>query len=305
MEVYLYNDLMFKWLFGRQEYINPLKSLLNSVICYEGVESIFSDIKILNPFDLSKPDKEKMGILDLRVKDERKGFWIDVEIQVKYQSYYPERAMFYLAGMYRDQLSAKRPYQELKPCYGIHFLISDLFRDEKDKKNWYNHYRMLNVKNYKPLSKHWEMYFIELKKFQKTMKKENISLKSLEQWCNFLINPRNPSKPLEKHFQDNENIKEVHEMLQELIDDDMVRTQYRLHQDWLRDQISMEREKKEHEHKMREQKKAMQEKDKAMQAKDKAIKRSIFALKKTGQSDKDIAEIVGMSEDEVKKILKV
>ncbi|CAN2042542.1 hypothetical protein GMMP15_850018 [Candidatus Magnetomoraceae bacterium gMMP-15] len=91
-----------------------------------------------------------------------------MEIQVRHQPYYPERSMYYLAGMYREQLNAGQDFQELRPCYGVHFLVSDLFSKEEEK-SWYNHYRMMNVKNHRVLSTHWQLYFVELKKFHKAI----------------------------------------------------------------------------------------------------------------------------------------
>lgn len=83
---------------------------------------------------------------------------------MKYQEFYPERSMFYLAGMYRDQLRSGKDYDELRPCCGVHFVMADMLKDETD---WFSHYRMLNVKSHKPLSRHWEMYFVEIGKFKK------------------------------------------------------------------------------------------------------------------------------------------
>jgi predicted transposase/invertase (TIGR01784 family) len=136
MEIELYNDVAFKWIFGRQERTKPLISLLNAVIGHDGGEPVFEDIRIMNPFDMTKFSAEKYGILDIRVMDKRSGTWADVEVQVAYQSIFPERSMYYLAGMYRDQLRSGEDYEELRPCCGIHILLDDLFEDEPE---WYNH----------------------------------------------------------------------------------------------------------------------------------------------------------------------
>ena len=54
MEVCLYNDVAFKWLFGRQERTTPLISLLNAVVGHGSRDTFFGDIRIMNPFDISK-----------------------------------------------------------------------------------------------------------------------------------------------------------------------------------------------------------------------------------------------------------
>ncbi|MBF0411445.1 MAG: hypothetical protein HQK70_01890 [Desulfamplus sp.] len=52
MEIKLYNDVAFKWIFGRQEQTLPLICFLNSVVCYdldecsETVRPKFSEVEI-------------------------------------------------------------------------------------------------------------------------------------------------------------------------------------------------------------------------------------------------------------------
>jgi len=111
LEIKLYNDIVFKWIFGRQDHTGPLMAFLNAVVGYdkneEGVDSSpkFTKIQILNPYDQSEPfTNEKQGILDLRLQDKNSQEWIDIEIQVIYSADYAQRYKFYLAGMYRDQL---------------------------------------------------------------------------------------------------------------------------------------------------------------------------------------------------------
>jgi len=256
VEIELYNDVAFKWIFGRQERTKPLLSLLNAVTGYEGSESVFGDIKIMNPFDMSKFSEDKSGILDIRVMDKKSGVWADVEVQVRYQAVYPERAMYYLAGIYRDQLRSGEEFEELRQCYGVHLLVADLFENEPE---WYNHFRMLNVKNHHPLSFHWELYFIELEKFRRKLKGGNVKRNSLEQWSDFLSKPQDPSAPMDKHFHNNPGIEEVYAMLQEFTKDDQLREQYRLHEEWLREQRYYERLMKKQQEEMEKQQAEMKE----------------------------------------------
>jgi len=331
MEIELYNDVAFKWIFGRQEQTEPLLSFLNAVTGYEESGSVFGDIKIMNPFDISKFSDEKSGILDIRVMDKKSGVWADVEVQVRYQAVYPERAMFYMAGIYRDQLRSGEEFEELRPCYGVHLLVADLFEDEPE---WYNHFRMMNVKSHRPLSFHWEIYFIELEKFRRSLKRYKVKRTSLEQWSDFLSKPRDPSAPLDKHFHNNPGIKEVYAMLQEFTKDDQIREQYRLHEEWIREQRYYERLMKKQQEEMEKHQAEMKEyqaellktkrlKEKAEQQKieaehqkieaeqknrllEKELKenqrRSVPVLRESGTSDKKIAEILGMSEDDVKAV---
>jgi len=100
MQINLHNDIVFKWIFGRQEHTVPLISLLNAAT---GIPGKFSDVRILNPFDLSEPlTNEKQGILDIRGKDTDTDEWFDLEVQVVGSVFYPQRSKYYLAGMYRE-----------------------------------------------------------------------------------------------------------------------------------------------------------------------------------------------------------
>ena len=64
MEIKLYNDIVFKWAFGREEHPAPLISLLNSVVGHEGEKPEFTEIRIVNPYDRSEPftgEKNKLS----------------------------------------------------------------------------------------------------------------------------------------------------------------------------------------------------------------------------------------------------
>jgi predicted transposase/invertase (TIGR01784 family) len=292
MEICLDNDIAFKWSFGRQERTKPLISLLNAVVKYRRHPGTarFREIRIMNPFDISKYQEDKRGILDLRVKETGTGIWADVEVQVTHQKFYPERSMFYLAGLYRDQLNAGQNYDALRPCYGIHILTSDLFENETD---WYNCYRMTNVKSRKVLSRHWNLYYLELAKFQRAAKKRGVPgrQKELEQWCEYLSEPHDSSEALDERFKNNEGIKEVHEMLGEFAKDQRLREQYRLHQEWLREQRTIEAEHRKTVEKLTAE---LKEREKC----------SVLALRKAGYKDRDIAEMLGIPEKRVKAVRK-
>ncbi len=304
MEIKLYNDIVLKWIFGRQEHLVPLTNFLNSVISYDQNKksdnketTTFSDIKILNPYDSSEPFKnEKQGILDIRAKDTQTEEWIDLEVQVIHCDDYAQRSKYYLAGMYRDQLqkSSDRNYDELTACYGIHILVNSYFkRAEKDDGEWFHRYAILNTKTYKPLINHWHLYYVELNKFLKCFPKKDFG-KELEQWSYFFGTIQDSSKQLDTFLKDNEAIQEVYEMLQTFTQDDKRREQYRLHEEWNRVQRGQEAKreklrrdlKKEKKAKLQEQKAkeaALKAKEAALKAKEAALKAKEAALKSKNQ----------------------
>ena len=135
--------------------------------------------------------------------------------------------------MYRDQLkkSKDKNYNDLKPCYGVHLLLENFFRDKGDRKQWFHHYAMLNTRNHQPLLNHWHLYYAELKKFiacfefdddctrvtsgEKLIPQTNSCSSShqLEQWIYYLGNDQDLAAPLNSFVAANKGIKEVHDML--------------------------------------------------------------------------------------------
>jgi hypothetical protein len=53
--IHLYNDVAFKWIFGREKESRPLTKLLNAVVGHDGLGPYFSTIEIKNPYDVSQP----------------------------------------------------------------------------------------------------------------------------------------------------------------------------------------------------------------------------------------------------------
>ncbi len=219
-----------------------------------------------------------------------------------------------MAGLYRDQLSAGEDYHELRPCHGIHFLMSDLLKNEP---GWYNCYRMTNVGSHEPLSRHWNLHYVELGKFRKALRKGDMPRERLEQWCGFLSEPHDPAETLGESFGDNEGIREVHEMLGEFTQNERLREQYRLREAWLRDQRSAERERRDYRERLMaetrlrqkaearerkaeaEKKKLEAEKQKAETELEEKERCSVLALREAGYADGRIAKMLGMPEDRV------
>jgi len=328
MQINLHNDIVFKWIFGRQEHTVPLISLLNAAT---GIPGKFSDVRILNPFDLSEPlTNEKQGILDIRGKDTDTDEWFDLEVQVIGSVFYPQRSKYYLAGMYREQLkkNAKVNYHKLRPCYGIHILVDTIFDEEADEHFWYNHFTMLNSRSHKPLADHWHLYYIELKKFKNCFHKRSSSIPgtALEEWSCFLASGQDNTKPLDSRLRHNSAIQEVHKMLQTFTKNDKLREQYRLHEEFLRVQSTEravnkelnkaylliqkahKREKEEKEAALKAKEVATKDKNNALKAQEKEKREkeqlqrnSVKFMQKQGSSVEEIAEILNIPIEDVER----
>lgn len=242
MEIKIYNDIVFKWIFGRQSYTAPLIALLNAITL---PAKKFSEVTILNPFDESEPFKnEKQGILDIRAKDDLSGEWINLEVQVNPGFHYPPRCKFYLAGMYRDQLEKGKDalYSDLKACYGIHILVGTLFDKPEEENFWFNHYAMLNTRTHKPLVNHWHLYYIELEKYLRSLEKkaEARPRNELEEWALFIGTIQDNDRPLDERINHNPMIREVYKMIETFTKDDHLREKYRVQEEFIRVQKTNE-----------------------------------------------------------------
>jgi len=349
MEIKLYNDVVFKWIFGRQEQTYPLICFLNAVVsydidefdCSQNIKPKFSEVEILNPYDTYEPfTDEKQGILDIRAKDINSQEWIDLEVQVVRTADYKERSKYYLAGMYREQLQkgSEHNYDELRACYGIHLLVDSIFGEKDEQEFWFNHYRMLNIRTYKPLVNHWNLYYVELNKFLRCFEKsqsdnartdKNMAegdktripfSKELERWSYFLGTIQDNSKPLAPVFNKIKGIEEVFNMLQTFTKDDRLREQYRLHEEFLRvkrgEEARKEKLKQQYEialQELEEVKRAKEEERKAKEeerrAKEEALKRnedieriSVLSLKKAGYSNEEIAKMLTIPFSKIESI---
>jgi len=312
--IHLYNDVAFKWIFGREKESRPLTKLLNAVVSHDGLGPCFSKIEIKNPYDFTQPlSKQKQGILDIRAKDEKTDIWIDLEMEASAFTFYPERSLYYLAGMYRDQLpKGKDNYHELRPCFGIHLLMSDIFIGD-DCDDWFHHFGMLNHKTCKQLNNHLEIYYIELNKFQEAVENNTIKWGELEQWSDYIARPQDPSKSLPQYLKNNPEIKEVHEMLRKFTRNDQLQEQYRLHEEWLRVQRTEKyaRQKLQQDYfqalKLKEQAEKeryqafmlLQEKDYALQEKDFALQKNEIALKENEIALKEKDNVINEKDQEI------
>jgi len=293
-EINIYNDIAFKWIFAREKESRPLTKLLNAVMAHDGLGPGFSKIEIKNPYDISQPCSiQKQGILDIRAKDKITGIWINLEMEASAFTYYPNRSLYYLTGMYRDQLpKGKDNYFQLRPCFGIHLLTSDIFfGDHCD--DWFHHFGMLNHKTYKQLNNHLELYYIELSKFKKAVKSNTIKWGELEQWSDYISRPQDPSMPLPEYLKSNAEIKEVHEMLQTFTRNDQLQEQYRLHEEWLRVQRTEEyaRQKLQDDYVL-----AMRMKEQAEKEKEQAEKEKFQAFLLIQEKEQEIIRLKQMLE---------
>ena len=156
-------DLAFKKLFGDQAKKEILISFLNSVLNRQEGEKIV-DITVTNPYNDPDADWLKLSIVDVRCVDQQGKNYI-VEVQVEPQDDYPERSQYYASMAIARQLKTKGRYREVMPVIFVGILDFNLF----ESSNYIHHHLILNTKTYEHALRHLEFYFIELRKFHKTI----------------------------------------------------------------------------------------------------------------------------------------
>lgn len=90
------NDFAFKLLFGNEKHKELLIALLNAIL--EMSEDELVDIELINTELLREFAEDRKGILDVRAKT-KNGVQVDIEIQVLYTEYMPERTIFYWSNL--------------------------------------------------------------------------------------------------------------------------------------------------------------------------------------------------------------
>lgn len=127
------------------------------------------ETRILNT-DLRKVHKEdKLGILDVRIimnNDTE----IDIEIQLSELRVWADRALFYLAKMYTEQISEGEDYTVFKKCVSINILGFKLFYDSEE---FYSCFHISEDTRRTLYTDKFEFHVIELPKLPKELQEDS------------------------------------------------------------------------------------------------------------------------------------
>ena len=172
-------DIAFKKLFSNEQHINIVIGFINSVLDKKEGEKVVS-VVINNPHNFPKTENDKSSIVDVVCTDQAGAQYI-IEMQVANQDFFIQRAQYYTACAFANQLQKSERYCELKPVIFIGVLGFNLF----DSPDYLHHHYILDSKTHKRTLAHKEWHFIELKKFNKTIKELD---NEVDQWIYFLKN---------------------------------------------------------------------------------------------------------------------
>jgi len=117
MIVRLYQDTIFRCIFGREGMEVYLIGLLNAIFAQFNFTPI-KNLTIKNPYQFPSNENQKTTILDVFAEDEN-GRKIDVEMQTRDQEFFNKRVIYYAARNYVDQSRKGKDYGELYPSYVV------------------------------------------------------------------------------------------------------------------------------------------------------------------------------------------
>ena len=176
-------DFGFKYIFGQDSNKEFTISFLNSLFPEDG--------KIV---DLTYIDKESVGdnksdrgyIYDIHCTTESGKTFI-VEMQNRYQAYFKDRALYYMAGDFYHQAQKGKEWDYcLTPVYGV-FLMNFDWKEESNEQI-IEEIGLTNIRTHEVFSDKLKMKFLRLPLMKKT---EEECKKTLERWLYILKNMEN------------------------------------------------------------------------------------------------------------------
>ncbi|MGI5830416.1 MAG: Rpn family recombination-promoting nuclease/putative transposase, partial [Bradymonadia bacterium] len=164
-------DIIFKKLFTE----NPdlLESMLGSFLNIP--ESDVEIVEYINAEIVPGDVDEKFCCLDLSVK--LRDQLVNIEIQIRRDAAYRERALFYWAKLYTSQLKSGESYHRLKRTISIHLLDFNYF----EHPGYHTEVAAVQLQDGRVFSDKFSMHFIEFKKALQISEPGNM----LEFWLQF------------------------------------------------------------------------------------------------------------------------
>ncbi len=191
------------------------------------------ETQMLNTNLRKQSEKEKLGILDVRILMNN-NTEIDIEIQLAAMNILADRALFYLAKMYTEQISAGEDYTVFKKCVSISILDFNLFEHESE---FYSCFHIREDSHHFLYTNKMEFHVLELPKLPKELQ-ENSS--DIELWAKFIRAER--KEEFDMLAEKNAYIGSAYQHLQVISQDEEKRLEYEAREKAIRDynQIMLE-----------------------------------------------------------------
>ena len=180
-KITLCNDYAFKRVFGVEENKDVLQDLLECILDIPSED--IADLELLDKELHKDLISDKTGVLDVKLRLKNNTI-IDIEIQNRWNSEFVQRTIFYWAKMYTENLKTGEVYTKLPRCITINivgegFDLNNLIHSE---------YNVVEKHINDRLSDELEIHFLNLAKIKE--QQENIEQdekkKKLYSWLKFI-----------------------------------------------------------------------------------------------------------------------
>lgn len=141
------------------------------------------DLEVMDPFEEGESEKEKEGILDIKVHMNN-NTKVNIEMQNRYQKDWTERSIFYNCRMYTDGFLHSMSYGELEPC--IHIGILDFVQMQSP--GYHHRIMLMDEKSQEIYSSKFIFHVIQLKKLDEATEEEK--QQELYRWARLLAAER-------------------------------------------------------------------------------------------------------------------
>ena len=183
-----YTDFGFKKLFGTELNKDLLISFLNAL--FDG-KQVITDVRYMNSEHLGVYSGERRAIFDVYCENEQGEKFI-VEMQNVYQQFFKDRSVFYSTFPIREQALQGDWNFELKSVYTIGILNFVFPEDEYSKDCLFHEVKLMDTEDKHVFFDKLTFMYIEMPKFNKT---ENELVTMLDKWL-FVL--RNLSRLMER-----------------------------------------------------------------------------------------------------------
>ena len=303
-------DVTFKKVFG--EHKNLVISLLNALLPLEDGKLVES-IEYLPPEMVPDNPEKKNSIVDVRC-EETGGRKFIVEMQLNWTMAFKERVLFNAAKAYVRQIDRSDKFKLLQPVYSLN-LVNKVF--EPDTENCYHHYSMVHNLDTKKKIDGLHLVFIELPKFKPQSFAEK---KMAVLWLKFLTEIDEETCTVPQELLDDPVVSKALEIVEESAYSDEEKAAYEGYWDAVRREATIIGELNDAREELAEEKKnrdaALAERDAATARADAAnaradaataerdaavekLRQSVRKMKDKGFSAADIADLTGLTADEI------
>lgn len=207
-------DIVFKKLFTSDTSL--LTDLINAVLKLPKEQRIRS-VEVKNPTVLPEEITQKYIVLDILAAD-KSGFQYEIEMQVRRNTSYSKRSLYYVSRLYAGQLDSGEKYEDLRPVIGIHFLDYEEFPDYSD---FHFCFEMRDKRHHGLLlTDDMQIHIFELPKFEKFGDKDLEN--KINEWLRFLNYAHKEDKNMRASYR-NPAIHKAFDMLEIISADEKTR----------------------------------------------------------------------------------